>query len=481
MSTFFADYPVRSGGSSGVSSLNSLTGALTLVAGTGISITPSGSSITISSTGGLPPPLEALGTYTPNALGSPGTFLGNDSDTDTNSQVVFGSTDTAIAANPTSNVYLLAGDNTATSATGHAGSIYLQGGDIASGNARGGNVTITSGSTDSRPAGYISLSSGNSNSGGGGAITLQTGTGSSRGIIGFLNGTEGTAGWVWTSVDTSGTGAWVAPAGGIPAPLEAVNNYTPNATGGVGTFVGNVSANDQTNQQVVFGSTDVSTNEYNSMVYVLSGDLTASGSTRYANGVTIQAGSVVNGSGGAGNVQVNGGTAAAGSAVGGAVMINGGGSSTNQAGGVNITGGTGSSAGSSGGNVTIQAGIGVHVNGAIRLDVNNGSSIIEYDGLGVAFAPTTTVTLGSTTSPWGPVYSTSLNDSSGAQQLAWTTTGVTIGPSGITTEQHTLNTLLATNGSGVGTLTNLPSGASGNPTGYVQITINGGTHYLPYW
>lgn len=51
MSNFYAKYPPNSGGGSGVTSLNSLTGALTLVAGSGITITPSGSNITIAATG----------------------------------------------------------------------------------------------------------------------------------------------------------------------------------------------------------------------------------------------------------------------------------------------------------------------------------------------------------------------------------------------------------------------------------------------
>src|SRR5271170_4262566 len=47
VSTFYAAYPT-----SGVTSLNSLTGALTLVGAGGITITPSGTNITITGTGG---------------------------------------------------------------------------------------------------------------------------------------------------------------------------------------------------------------------------------------------------------------------------------------------------------------------------------------------------------------------------------------------------------------------------------------------
>lgn len=56
MSNFYGQYPIEGGGGgSGVSSLDGLTGALTLVAGTGITITdnsPSPGSITIAATGG---------------------------------------------------------------------------------------------------------------------------------------------------------------------------------------------------------------------------------------------------------------------------------------------------------------------------------------------------------------------------------------------------------------------------------------------
>lgn len=53
MATNYVDLPKEGGGTgAGVTSLNSLTGSLTLVAGSNITITPSGSNITISSTGG---------------------------------------------------------------------------------------------------------------------------------------------------------------------------------------------------------------------------------------------------------------------------------------------------------------------------------------------------------------------------------------------------------------------------------------------
>lgn len=52
MSAFVAFYPASTGGGSGVTSLNGLTGALTLVAGANITITPLGSNITIASTAG---------------------------------------------------------------------------------------------------------------------------------------------------------------------------------------------------------------------------------------------------------------------------------------------------------------------------------------------------------------------------------------------------------------------------------------------
>ena len=52
MASQYLDLPLEGGGTAGVSSLNALTGALTLVQGSNITITPSGSNITIASSGG---------------------------------------------------------------------------------------------------------------------------------------------------------------------------------------------------------------------------------------------------------------------------------------------------------------------------------------------------------------------------------------------------------------------------------------------
>lgn len=51
-----------------------------------------------------------------------------------------------------------------------------------------------------------------------------------------------------------------------------------------------------------------------------------------------------------------------------------------------------------------------------------------------------------------------------------------------TATQHTLNTLLATNGVQAATIANLPAAATaGNATGWIKITINGTTAYMPFW
>ncbi|MES2181064.1 MAG: hypothetical protein V4493_03075, partial [Pseudomonadota bacterium] len=64
----YARYSGLTSAQSGVTSLNSLTGAITLAAGTGISITPSGQTLTIASTSSGDVTIGAFGS-TPNANG----------------------------------------------------------------------------------------------------------------------------------------------------------------------------------------------------------------------------------------------------------------------------------------------------------------------------------------------------------------------------------------------------------------------------
>lgn len=46
---------------------------------------------------------------------------------------------------------------------------------------------------------------------------------------------------------------------------------------------------------------------------------------------------------------------------------------------------------------------------------------------------------------------------------------------------HRLNTALGTNGAAALTLLNGPAGTTGNPTGYIQISINGTNRFIPFW
>lgn len=81
MANNYIDLPQSGGSGSGVSSLNSLTGALSLVAGSGITITPSGTNITIAATGGGSGTVTSVGLVDSTGLftvtNSPVTTSGN--------------------------------------------------------------------------------------------------------------------------------------------------------------------------------------------------------------------------------------------------------------------------------------------------------------------------------------------------------------------------------------------------------------------
>lgn len=145
---FYSTYPAGSG-SSGVSSLNGLTGALTLIAGSGITITPGAGTLTIASTGGS----------------GANTALSNLTTTSIN-QPLQGAAD----------LTLLAG--------------------IAPGSGPGYNVSIISGDSNDDAPGYINLTVGTGATGGGG-IRMST-----------FSGGAGIAGDLWANIGDSGAGQW---------------------------------------------------------------------------------------------------------------------------------------------------------------------------------------------------------------------------------------------------------------------------------
>lgn len=204
-------------------------------------------------------PIDFSTSYTSNFFSSPGSLVGVLSDSDqTNQLVQFSSTDTATAANHTSNVVLGSGSNTAAAATASVGNVYIAPGNVLTGSARAGSIEENPGNSDSgqagnwssgggstntgiagtasiqgggisagsNSAGAVSISGGSSsstNTGEGGAvnvtggssahsiggnIVMTTGSGASRGALKIADGTEGVNGELWYETASDGSGHW---------------------------------------------------------------------------------------------------------------------------------------------------------------------------------------------------------------------------------------------------------------------------------
>lgn len=92
------------------------------------------------------------------------------------------------------------------------------------------DINITTNDVSSGNSKLICLKTGDASAGDSGAIKLETGTASgTRGKIQFLDGTEGTPGDVWTSIDAFGNGAWVTGGGGGGANTALSNLVSPTA------------------------------------------------------------------------------------------------------------------------------------------------------------------------------------------------------------------------------------------------------------
>ena len=433
------------GGSGGVTSLNGETGAVVLIGGTGVTVVPSGQNITINSSGA--------------------TSVGP-----------FGSTPNADGGDITAGVLTLEpADGT------HPGGLSITTQTIA------GAKTLTSPLSMNAPqdALFLSMSDG---SGGGYRWGFQTGSGGQFGIFdtqgayvlqfsnstlnaqlfGTLsiggNGSAAAAGLYWggdyqtgfyhtTSVigitiagtqvaqlDATGIHSYVE----ITTPLLAVTTAAiAGATPAITLLNPSMSAGDGAAIDFYAGSNQFNARIHGYAVTINTGRLvfaTCNASTTPIDAMTIDENQIVN-IGAANQFQVN---------ASGIMNI-----STTSAGTISLA----------------------------QLENNHGSAgdgeALDFLGSGGSFNARVwgeAVGLNS-----GNLHLSSANGTSFADVIELTFDGQMILGTPSTTVQHTLNTAVGTNASGILTLSNAPAGVSGNPTGYVQITINGGTHYIPYW
>lgn len=212
-------------------------------------------------------------------------------------------------------------------------------------------------------------------------------------------------------------------------------------------------------------------------VTVTSGDAAASaGAAAAAMVVSGGAGSTTGSGGNGGSVNITGGNAGGDNTTnraGGVVNLNGGSGIGSQAGAqIALTPGTGgvgtATTGGLGGTLLLRAGAG----GVGSATGGAGGGVTIRGGLGGASG---------TPGAGGSIIFQTAATTSVTQQMSIDNNGlITLGASG-GTQQHALNVLTATNGAGILTLLNAPTGRSGNPAGYIQITVNGTTAYLPYW
>lgn len=148
----------------------------------------------VDSNAGLPSPLEALNSFTDYTGAGPGTFIGNDSDTDTNKSVFFGSNDTATNNASTSAVSLVSGSKTGGATGGTIGTINILGGWVVNTGSiiDGGQITINAGSARSGNGGLVSISGGNSTGADGGNVSISGGNSTGGAAGGYIKLDPGT-------------------------------------------------------------------------------------------------------------------------------------------------------------------------------------------------------------------------------------------------------------------------------------------------
>ena len=170
----------------------------------------------------------------------------------------------SVGSSPSTSVNISSGGNAGTGATGGillesgsisngtstatTGEIDILSGNVSTGPGNSGNVVLETGVAQNGTSGSIEFITGGTGFGGAGTsgdILLQIGSGpTAKGTIKFQDGSEGTAGYVWTSINNSGSGTWmVSPAASAITSLTSdVSATGPGAAAATVNSVGGSSA-----------------------------------------------------------------------------------------------------------------------------------------------------------------------------------------------------------------------------------------------
>ncbi len=204
--SFYAKYPADAA-SSGVTSLNSMTGALTLVAGSNITITPGSGTLTIAASGGGSGANTALSNLIATAINEDlifdkvgGGVLQSKNDTALTGDISIASGDSS--ADASGNIFIGSGNAASGNGTGTvnigtaaavlsaSGSVLINTGGV-TGNAISGVITIASGDTDTAASGAVTIVSGDA-VGNSGIVTLRSGDAPSAtsGVVNIKTGSS---------------------------------------------------------------------------------------------------------------------------------------------------------------------------------------------------------------------------------------------------------------------------------------------------
>ena len=464
-------------GGSGVSSLNSLTGDLTLAAGSGITITPSGTTLTIAATSGS-------GSVTSVGLSTPGVLFNV-----TGSPVTTSGTLAMSLITQSANM-IFAGPLTGSAATPTFRALSLVDFPAMSNNTIIGNVSgiteapssLTGTQVNTILPVFTSSLNGLAPASGGGTSsflradgTWATPPGSGGSGFFYLASNESVYGGtnsslVFTGIDNTVIG----PGAGANLTSGSHNTLLGNSAGaGISTGTFNVVVGDNTaatgSNSTVIGSEAESQASYGICIGFDASN-TGTGSIVIANSQQSTHNNTINispGSGGANGADGSANSMNIGSwAAGGSITS------------VNIGRGSAGYVISTGESLLTQVSI---VASAVpplitALSNSTGANLLIVAGNGVGTGGSgniqfQTAPAGSTGDAANTLVTVGSISNTGAHTLG----------AASTTPTHVLNTATVATGSGVGTITNLPAGKSGNPTGYISITINGVAAVIPYW